>query len=195
MSSEPTNVQKIRALPWGVIHSASNSVYCQLTFFGSAFVLFLSEIGLSKTQMGSLLSLLPFSALIALFIAPLIARFGYKRTFLIFWGIRKAATVFLLATPWLLLHFGSQVVLTSILGIVGTFAICRAVAMTAMYPWQQEHVPNRVRGKYTAMKSLFSGMASFLAVTAAGYFIGESLDLNKFTTLFAIGVFFGVISV
>jgi HEAT repeat protein/MFS family permease len=195
MSSEPTNVQKIRALPWGIVHSASNSVFCQLTFFGSAFILFLSEIGLSKTQMGSLLSLLPFSAFIALFIAPVSARFGHKRTFLTFWGIRKAATVFLLATPWVLSRFGPQVVLTFIVGIVGAFAICRAVAMTAMYPWQQEYIPNRVRGKYTAMSSLFSGIASFLTVTAAGYFIGESLDLNKFMTLFAIGVFFGVISV
>jgi HEAT repeat protein/MFS family permease len=195
MSRELTNVQKIRALPWGIAHAASNSVYCQLTFFGSAFVLFLSEIGLSKTQMGSLLSLMPFSALMALFIAPVIARFGYKRTFLTFWGIRKAATVFLLATPWLLSRFGPQAVLTSIVGIVATFAICRAIAMTAMYPWQQEYIPNRVRGKYTAIQSLFSSMASFLTVTAAGYFIGESPGLNKFITLFAIGVFFGVISV
>ena len=195
MSRELTNVQKIRALPWGIVHSASNSVYCQLTFFGSAFVLFLSEIGLSKTQMGSLLSLLPFSALIAPLIAPISARFGHKRTFLIFWGIRKASTVFLLATPWLLFNYGPQVVLPYIVGIVATFAICRAVSMTAMFPWQQEHVPNRVRGKYTALKSLFANMASFLTVTAAGYYIGESPDLNIFMTLFAIGVFFGAISV
>lgn len=195
MKQGPTNVQKLRALPWGIVHSASNSVFCQFTYFGSAFILFLSQVGFSKTQMGSLLSLFPFSAVIALFIAPLVARFGYKRTFVTFWGTRKVATAFLLLTPWILSRFGSQSLLVYIVGIVAIFAISRAVAMTAMYPWEQEFVPNTVRGKYSATRSMASKITSFAAVMGAGLLIGESPDLTTFITLFAIGVFFGGVSV
>ena len=195
MSKEPTNVQKIRGLPWDIAFGAANSVFCQLTFFGSVFVLFLSELGLSKTQIGSLLSLFPFSALIALFVAPVVARFGYKRTFLVSFGARTVITAFLLLTPWILSYFGPQAVLIYIVGTVTVFAACRAVAMTALFPWQQEYIPNTVRGKYSAMNSIFSSLAAFLAVTGAGYAIGESPDLGRFVLLFAVGVLFGLISV
>jgi MFS family permease len=195
MSEGLTNVQKIKALPWSIVHSAANSVFCQFTFFGSAFVLFLSEVGFSKTQIGSLLSFFPFSALMALFIAPLVARFGHKRTFVTFWGIRKITTALLLLTPWILSRFGSRVLLVYVVGIAAAFAISRAIAMTAMYPWEQEYVPNTVRGKYSATKSMFANVASFVAVMGAGYLIGESPDLEDFVTLFAIGVLFGLISV
>jgi MFS family permease len=194
MKREPTNVQKLRALPWSVLHSATNAVFCQFTFFGSAFVLFLSQVGFSKTQIGSLLSLFPFSALIALFIAPLVARFGYKRTFVTFWSTRKVATAFLILTPWILSRFGPQTLLLYIVGIVAVFAISRAIAMTAMYPWQQEYIPNTVRGKFSAATSMASNVASFVAVLGAGFLIGESPGLHKFVTLFAIGVAFGAVS-
>ena len=67
---ELTDEQKIRRLPWFYGHNVCNSIFCQLTFFGPVFVLFLSELGLPKVQIGFLLSLLPFCGLLALFIAP-----------------------------------------------------------------------------------------------------------------------------
>ncbi|MCC6458768.1 MAG: hypothetical protein IT328_27730, partial [Caldilineaceae bacterium] len=69
-TSAPTNVEKLRGLPWSIASNAANTVFVQYTFFGSIFVLFLSALGLSKSQMGFLLSLLPFFGLIALFVAP-----------------------------------------------------------------------------------------------------------------------------
>jgi hypothetical protein len=195
VSKEPTKAEKIRGLPWGMAFSTTNSVFCQLTFFGSAFILFLSKVGLTKTQIGSLLSFIPFSALIAIFIASIVARLGYKRMFLIFFGARKVTTFFLLLTPWMLSHFGPQAALLYIVGIVAVFAICRAVAMTALYPWQQEYIPNTMRGKYSATNNIFSSIAAFLAVSGAGYVIGESPDLGKFMILFTVGSLFGLASV
>ena len=83
VSTGPTTVEKLRGLPWGVAWSMSNSVFAQYTFFGSIFVLFLDELGLDKGQIGSLLSLLPFLGIIAIFIASTEARIGYKRVFVI----------------------------------------------------------------------------------------------------------------
>ncbi len=195
MSTEPTNVEKLRALPWDVAFSAANSVFVQFTFFGSVFVLFLSELGLSKTQIGSLLSLLPFSGLVALFVAPRVARYGYKRTFLVFWGVRNIAAAFLLLIPWVSSHLGSQATLVYVIGIVAVFAICRSVGMTARLPWVQEFVPDAVRGKFSAVSNIFSQLTGFLAVLAAGYIVGRSAGLNGFIVLFLIGVLFGLISV
>ena len=195
MNREPTNAEKIRRLPWSIAFNAAASVSMQLTFFGSVFVLFLSELGLSKTQIGTLLSLLPFFGLIALFIAPTVARLGYKRTFLSFWGARTIVTAFLLLTPWILSHFGFQAVLIYVIGVVTLFALCRAVSITALFPWAQEYVPNTVRGKYSATSNIFSSLAAFLAITGAGYVLGPSPDLGRFMVLFAVSMLFGLISI
>lgn len=192
---EPTNAEKIRALPWSIVHNGANTIFAYLTFFGSVFVLLLSELGLNKSQIGFLLSPISFSAIIALFIAPAVARFGYKRTFLTFWGVRKVVAAFMLFTPWIWSHFGAHVTLMYVAGIVVIFSICRAVAMTARYPWVQEYVPNLVRGKYTAVNSVLTGTTGFLTVSGAGYIVERSSGLGRFMILFAVGVLFGLISV
>src|SRR5688572_11354850 len=154
MTYVPTNAEKMRRLPWSIGSDAANAVFAQLTYFGSIFVLFLSALSFNKTQIGFLLSLIPFSGLIALFIASAVARFGYKRTYIIFHGARKVVTILLLGTPWILAQFGAQATLFYIAGVVATFSIVRAIAITAIYPWTQEYVPSAVRGKYSAIDNI-----------------------------------------
>jgi len=195
MTGEPTTAEKISKLPWSITANALNSIFAQFTFFGSSFVLFLSQLGLSKAQIGFLLSFFPYTGLIALFIAPAVARFGYKRTFVTFFGLRKLVTLFLLLTPWVLALFGFQAMLFYIGGVVLTFALCRAVAEIGYYPWVQEFVPNSVRGKYSAASNTFTTISGFMAVTVAGYVVGRSTGLNGFMLLIAVGVVFGLASV
>jgi HEAT repeat protein/MFS-type transporter involved in bile tolerance (Atg22 family) len=195
MTKEPTTVEKMRGLPWGIAFSTANSVYCQLTLLGSLFVLYLNELGLNKTQIGALLSLFPFTALLALVIAPAVARWGYKRTFLTFYGGRKVINAFLLLVPWVLATFGHEVMVTYVIVVVAVFAVSRAIAMTAITPWQQEYIPNSVRGKYAARSQIFSSLAGFVTVTVIGYVIGDAPDLNRFTILMAAGLVIGAISV
>ena len=195
MNQELTTVEKIRRLPWSIGAWAANAVFVQLTFFGSVFILFLSELGLSKTEIGFLLSLLPFFGLIALFIAPAVARFGYKRTHLVFFTGRKIITAFLLFTPWVMSQFGPRFTLAYVIGIVAFFALCRSISMTAIYPWSQEYVPGSVRGKYSALNNIFSSLSGFLAVVGAGYVVGHSTGLGRFTVLIGVGVLFGMVSI
>src|SRR5687768_2983713 len=122
-ANEPTTAEKIRKLPWAYLSSATNTVFGQFTFFGTAFILFLSSLGLSKTGIGLLLSFFPFFGLTALFTARAVARFGYKRTYLIFWGLRKVVTAGLLLTPWVLSAFGPAAAGTYVAVIVAGFAI------------------------------------------------------------------------
>ncbi len=195
MIEEPTIVEKMRGLPWSVAAWACNSVYAQLTLLGSVFVLFLSELGLSKSGIGDLLALMPFAGMIALFVARRIARGGYKRAFLIFFGARKAVTAFVLLTPWVLSNYGASVGLIYVGVIVAVFSLTRAVAFTALHPWRQEYIPDSVRGKYWAVDRAVSTVAGFVALAGARYVIDLSGDLRGFVILMGIGVGIGFLSV
>ncbi len=193
-SQEPTTVEKLRGLPWSIFSNAANTIFAQFTFFGSVFVLFLSDLGMGKAQIGFLLSLLPFSGLVALFIAPAVARFGYKRTYITFFTLRKCITAGLLLTPWVLSRFGQEAMVLYVTLIVAGFALARAVAETGVYPWIQEYIPNSVRGKYSATNSIYTTLTGLLAVGVAGFTLGYFSGLTGYMVLMAAGVFFGLLS-
>lgn len=190
-----TNAEKIRRLPWHVAMNATNTVFAQLTFFGSAFILFLDELDLNASQIGFLLSLLPFFGIVAIFIAPQVARFGYKRTFLLFWGTRKFITAGLLLVPWVAVSFGAEATLVFVTVIVMGFALCRAVAETAVYPWIQEYVPNSIRGKHSATNDMVSRVTTILSIAFAGFMLGLAGGLERYLVLFGIAFVFGLIAV
>jgi Na+/melibiose symporter-like transporter len=190
-----TNAEKIRRLPWNTALNATNSVFAQLTFFGPAFVLFLSELKFSNTHIGFLLSLIPFTGLVALIIAPAVARFGYKRTWITFFGLRKVVTAGLLFVPLVLTQFGPEALLAYVTLIVGGFALCRSIAETAMYPWAQEFIPNNIRGRYSAINDIVARFTGMAALALASYVLGLAIGLDRFMLLFAVGLVFGAASV
>jgi len=79
----------VRALPWQWAGTGLNTFFALWTFGGSVFLLFLSELGLPKVQIGVVLALFPFCGLLALGFAPVAARLGRKRVFLGCYGARK----------------------------------------------------------------------------------------------------------
>ena len=149
--AELTNFEKIRRLPWQLGYFAANGVFCTTTFFGSVFILFLDELGFDKSRIGILLSLFPFCGLTALFTAPYIARFGFKRTFITFIALRLLFVALLLFLPVYLRHFGIDGTFYIVAVVILLFAFCRAIAETAFYPWAQETIPDFIRGKFGAM--------------------------------------------
>ena len=195
MTQEPTTVEKLRGLPWSIATNAANTVFSQFTFFGSAFVLFLSELALTKSQIGFTLSLVPFAALVAPFVATYVSRHGYKRIFVIYYGARKAVTMLLLLTPWVLATFGAGAAFPFVALVTALFSLARAVEETAYYPWVQEFVPNFVRGKYSATSNMITALIGFFAVSAAGLVLSRNEGLAGFMILFAVGVIFGFLSV
>ncbi len=194
-TDEPTTVEKMRGLPWSIGGDVANTVFAQFTVFGSVFILFLDALGLSKGQIGLLLSFMPFAGLIALVIAPRVAQFGYKRTFITFWSIRKVVTAFMIFTPWVYVALGEETAVTYVGIIVAGFAICRAIGETGKYPWTQEYVPNHVRGKYSALDNFFTTIMGIVAVLVAGFVVDRSTGLSGFTLLIGIGVLFGFLCV
>jgi len=194
-SPEPTTIEKMRGLRWSIAGDSANAFFVEFTFFGSVFILFLDTLSLSKSQIGIILSLFPFAGLIAPFIAPRVARFGYKRTFITFWSLRKFVTALLLFTPWVYGRLGVEAATLFVGLITAAFALCRATAETGKYPWTQEYVPNQVRGKYSAMDNLFTTIMGIFAVAIAGYVIEHNSELSGFMLLIALGVVIGLVGV
>ena len=82
-ANEPTTIEKMKGLPWSIAGDSFNTVFVQFTFFGSVFILFLNALGLSKSQIGIMLSIFPFAGLevpfnvnLPAFRAVLIEKFG-----------------------------------------------------------------------------------------------------------------------
>lgn len=195
MVTRLTDTEKIQRLPWLLRFTVLNDIFCTLTVFGSAFPLFLSELGLNKTRIGALLSFLPFCGLIALFIAPVVAQFGFKRITIIFLGSRKIVVSLFLLTPFIVSRFGHLAALYWVGGIMLVFALCRAIAETANYPWNQEVIPNYVRGKFGGISNIATTLSQIAGVSLVGYVIGRFTGLDKYMLLIAGGVFAGLAAV
>lgn len=195
MSAEPTTVEKLRGLPWSVATNAANAVFSHFTLFGSVFVLFLNGLGMSKTAIGFVLALIPFSAVIAPLVAPFAARVGYKRVFVWFYALRKVMVAALLLTPLVQAAWGQQATLVFVAVVVAVFSVVRSVEETAYFPWVQEFVPNSVRGKYSATSNIFTALIGFVAVWVAGTVLDTFEGQPGFLILFAAGVVAGFVSV
>ncbi|NLG50507.1 MAG: MFS transporter [Chloroflexi bacterium] len=195
MQKEWTDLEKARRLPWMIAGDAATSIFVALTFNGPAFVLFLNELGLDKGRIGFLVSLIPFCGIIAPFVAPLVARFGPKRTFITFWTVRKGVMALLLLTPTILLHMGVDGAFTWVAAIILVFGLFRAIAETGYYPWLQELVPNAIRGKFSAINNTASTVAQMLAVAVASQVVGRGTGLGRFMLLIGVGSVIGITSV
>jgi MFS family permease len=193
--SEPlTKAEKLKRLPWNIAFITTNSIAIRLTFLGSIFVLYLSELGINKTLLGTILSLLPFLNILSIFVAPRIARIGVRKVFLLSFTIRYLVWALIVFSPWVRSRFGQDVMVVGIIGIVIVFALLRMLNMVSILPWNQEFIPASIRGKFFAKRMVFANLANIVTVTLAGFFIESSEGILAFNVLFLIGVIFGLIS-
>jgi len=193
MSHEITTSEKLDRLPWSIATNAANTIFVQFTYFGSAFVLFLDALNFSKSQVGLQLSLLQFSSLVALFVAPWVARVGYKKAYIGAFGLRTLVTAGLLLIPCII-TYGSQTTFVFVTAVIALFAILRSIGITAFYPWAQEYVPNAIRGRFSASNNLTTSLVGFIAVAIAGTILEQTSGFNGYQILFGVAVAFGMIA-
>jgi MFS family permease len=186
---------KIRALPWHLAHGALTSIFFLWTFGGSVFLLFLSELGLPKGQIGIMLSFFPFSGLLALVFAPYATRIGRKKVFLACYGTRYIVIINLLLLPWILVKGGQAAGIAFVFGIMLAVAILRALGETAYYPWSQEFIPNNIRGLYNAVFNALSTFASAAALLVAGKVVGTGSGLDRYLWLIGLGTLVGLLGI
>ncbi|MEI7435465.1 MAG: MFS transporter [bacterium] len=187
--------QQLRAIPWFLASSFLNTLFALWTFGGSIFLLFLDELGLPKGQIGAALAIFPFCGVLALWFAPIATRWGWKRVFLLGYGIRKIVMALLLLLPWVLAAAGQTAGLILLFSIIIVFALLRALAETAYYPWSQELIPRRFRGKITGVQTITCTLSSAVALLIAGQVISHGSGLSRFLVLIAAGCCLGMLSV
>lgn len=187
MNVEPTYTDKVRRLPWAIVNQSLNAASAQLSFAGPLIVLALSSASLSKFQTSVLLALFPITSLLAVFIAPYVARFGYKRTYFVFYALRTVALGLFVAGVW----FAGAIAGNGILIItvsIAAFAVLRTVVETGYNTWFQEFVPNSTRSRYNAIANLLSNTLSAIGLFVVAFLIGDSINLSSFSVPFAISL-------
>jgi sugar phosphate permease len=98
----------------------------------------------------------------------------------------------LLFSPAVYLRWGTTGAFLYIAGLMTFYSLFRAIGETGHYPWQQEYIPNTIRGKFTATSNIISNVARVIAVSFAAYVVGSSEDLGRFLLLFGLGGIFGL---
>lgn len=195
MPHELTNAEKIRKLPWSLTGDALNVVYFTICFTGPIFLLYLSSLGLSTQQIGLLLAVIPFTGLIAPFIAPFVQRAGVRRVFLTVWSVRKFIMAFTLLAPWVIHNWGPDAGFAYIVTILTLFSICRSLGENGFAVWSQEFVPQSIRGKYQAMQMIVIMLGGAGTVGVASWLLGSSPKVEQFQGLFIAAFFVGLLSV
>ena len=178
-----------------MVASLFNTAFTSLTLFGPAFIFYLNDLGLDKARIGMLLSLVPFAGIVAPLAATAVGRFGLKRTFVVFWGLRKAAFALIFLVPFILHNLGTDAAFLWVAGLVLAFSVCRALAETGFYPWLVDLIPNKIRGQLGAASSIVATLISLVTAAAASYVVDHSTGIERFTVLFAVGLVCGLIAV
>jgi len=186
---------RFAALPWFLAHCSLNAPFALWTFGGSVFLLYLDEVGLPKGQIGLVLCLFPFSGMLALGFAPVATRWGWKRVFLSGYGARKVVMALLLLLPAVVATGGQRAGTIFLLAVISVFAVLRALAETAWYPWAQEFIPNELRGRVAGLNSLTMTLASGAALAIAAVVVGHGTGLGRFQGLIAVGCGLGLLGV
>ncbi|MFT3894224.1 MAG: MFS transporter [Anaerolineales bacterium] len=192
---QPTQFEKMRTIPWSLAYDLANTFFIQLSFFGSVFVLFLDELGLNELQIGILLSIMPFLSLLSLVLAKPAAKIGYRRTFLVSMMARTLFTAGLLLVPWLASQFDVDFIGRFVMLVILAFAISRAVTNTAYLPWQQEYIPQQMRGRYSGYSNVIINVAGLIAISVAGFLLNSPLGIGRYALLFGIGVGFSLLCI
>lgn len=193
-SSMITNAQRWRRLPWWYAANMLENLRFALTF-GSVMVLFFDMLGLDKTRIGVLLSLLLFLQVLTPLVVRLVEWVGYKQTYIIFFGIRSLSLTGLLAAPLIFRQIGASGGFAWVLAIMLVYSTSQAIGMAAYGPWTQEIIPPVKRGKVTALNIFLCGLMIVFGTYFAGFWIGRFNGIGAFLTLIALAVVVGLASV
>jgi len=194
-SAAVTDVEKIRRLKWVVWNSGLNAFFASIVIGSPVLILFLTALGMPKTRVGFLLSLFPFCGLLGLLTTPLVDRFGAKWTHISLIGVRKLVILLLILAPWFSARWSAAALFAYVAAVILAFAVCRAVAEAAAYPWSHEFVPANVRGRFGAVNNIVGSLGGILALGFSSWMLGRATGFAGYQILIAVACVVGIVSV
>ncbi|MEN6385385.1 MAG: MFS transporter [Phycisphaerales bacterium] len=194
MSELPTNAERKKRLPWWLAAGMLDNI--RISFiFGPVLILFLDALKFDKGRIGFLLALPLFFQVLSIFIAPLIERIGYKKSCIIFFGMRTLILGGLLLTPDITEKYGIAGAFLWVTFIMFIFSFSIVSGLTAAGPWSHEILPTNIRSKIIALNTFLCSIVVLLSTWFAGYWIKNSNGLSGFMFLIAAGASVGVLAV
>jgi len=192
---EPTNAQRAKALPWVLAGVMATAAFVNLGSGGPIFMLFLDKLGLDKSQIGIIMAIVPFLAVLTLLASGLAAKVGFKRIFIYGWAARVIVLGLLAFAPFIAEKYGNSTAFTFVVLVFAGFALCRMVAVAGMEPWMQVAIPPNQRGRFSAVSNMGGSFISAVTVAVAGFFLGSDPSLNRFSMIYVMALVVGLIGV
>lgn len=186
--------QKRRSMAWALAGAPFYGAWWAIAL-GTTTVLFLHDLGFAKSQIGFLLGMIPLVGVISPLIAPWTTRFGLKRSYITFYGSRKLVIAALVFAPLVLQSFGTTATFAFVTAVLIVFSIFRAIAETAVIPWQQEFIPHNMWGKFSAASSIAVALAGMGASALASRLLDGVTGFGPYQILMCIGAALGVLHV
>lgn len=189
-----TAIQQKQSYPW-LYHLSCWLNLGFLLVFGSLFPLFCDALHMTKTQIGLILSILPFSYLVTIFVSRWVARHGPKKIMLVFYFLRYWFVLLIPLAIWLARQYGTTAAFAWIALMVFFFAVFRSIGETGWAPWMLELIPSRVRGKFDAINSIAGNIGAASASLAAVLIMKLWPGLPGYSIAIYVGVFFGIFGI
>jgi len=190
----PTNAERKKRLPWWLAAGMLDNIRISFVF-GPVLILFLDALNFDKARIGILVALPLFFQVLSIFVAPLVERIGYKKSCIIFFGLRTTILFGLLYTPSVAANYGTTGAFLWVTFIMLVFSISLVTGLTAGGPWSQEILPTNIRSKIIALNTFLCSIIVLGGTWFAGYWIENSKGLSGFTFLIAVGASVGILSV
>ncbi|MDD5484242.1 MAG: MFS transporter [Kiritimatiellae bacterium] len=188
-----TTVQQKQSYKWIYHFSVSSNIFAVLTVFGALFPLFCDALGMSKTQIGFVVSILPLLYITSIFLSNWIMRCGPRRIFLRAYSVRYCILLLLPLAALVANRYGNPAVFLWVALIIFCFGVFRAIGDTAWLIWTFELISAKVRGKVDAISAMAGICGMAMASLAAIFIIKNWPGLAGFQAAMYAGVLFGFI--
>lgn len=188
-----TAVQQKRSYQWIYHFSGWLSMFGVLTVFGPLFPLFCDALGMSKTKIGFVLAILPFSYLISVFVSDWVMAHGPKRTLIQFYSVRCLFVLGLPLAVWFAKRYGGDLAFLWVATMIFLFSVCRIVGETGWWPWWLELISDRVRGKVEALNSIAAGIGIIAALLLAVLIVKIWPGLAGYSLAMYVGILFAAV--
>ncbi len=161
---------------------------------GPAMVLFARTIGMPADRVGILISLLPFTTLLAVFMVPLVTRTGPKNLMLYTWLVRNLIMIPIFTMPFVITKYGDKAGWALLIILTLGFCLARAIGAGGWLPWLHEVVPYEQRGLYFSAEAGTVQLVNVAILLSQGFFLGKSPRIGQFLVIYAVGIFGGLLS-
>lgn len=189
-AAEQTDFDKIRRIPFlygfGVLNSAAMTCAA-----GATLALYAAELGVDKNGIGLIGGIMPFAQVLCFAFLPLVMRFGHRPISALGYGLRFLLLLPFLAAP---MFVGSpHVVFWILFGSMTAFAIGRATAETAIWPWSQEYIPRSMRGRVGGTTAMLALPAVVIVSYVVQLWLDSRTGVERFAPVFVFGIVTGLI--